>query len=249
MTSVTDAADVTVNGDDASRRAGTATAVPQPAASVPSSSVVPTDEPFPPEVVFRVEDLNCYYGAHRAVRDVTMDISRTGDHRHHRALGVRQDDCAALLQPHERPDRRSAGGGHACCSGAWICTTRGSIPCRGAAPRRHGVPETEPVPEVRVRQRGLRSPHRRSGPPRANCPEIVEASLRRAALFDEVKDRLKDSAIGTVGWPAAAPLHRASHRHQPGRPADGRALLGTGSRSPRRTSRNSCTPSRRSTRS
>ena len=69
MTSVTDAAAVALNGDDAAPRAGTATATPQSATSVPSSSVTRTNEPFPPEVVFRVEDLNCFYGANRAVRD------------------------------------------------------------------------------------------------------------------------------------------------------------------------------------
>jgi phosphate transport system ATP-binding protein len=34
---------------------------------------------------------------------------------------------------------------------------------------------------------------------RAALDEIVEASLRRAALWDEVKDRLKDSALGLSG--------------------------------------------------
>ncbi len=38
-----------------------------------------------------------------------------------------------------------------------------------------------------------------SAPDRRALDEIVERSLRRAALWDEVKDRLKDSAIGLSG--------------------------------------------------
>ena len=39
--------------------------------------------------------------------------------------------------------------------------------------------------------------------------DTVEQALRRAALWDEVKDRLKRSALVAVRRPAAAPLHRA----------------------------------------
>lgn len=42
---------------------------------------------------------------------------------------------------------------------------------------------------------------------RQKLDEIVETSLRSAALWDEVKDRLKKSALGLSGGPAAAPVH------------------------------------------
>ena len=71
-------------------------------------------------------------------------------------------------------------------------------PGRGAAPDRDGVPEAEPVPEVDLRERRVR--------PRARClgieghlDERVERALRSAALWDEVKDRLKDNALGLSG--------------------------------------------------
>ena len=38
---------------------------------------------------------------------------------------------------------------------------------------------------------------------------IVEESLRGAAIFDEVKDRLKKSALGSFRWTAAAYLYCA----------------------------------------
>ena len=52
-----------------------------------------------------------------------------------------------------------------------------------------------------LRVRGVRN--------RATLAEEVEKALRGAALWDEVKDRLQDSALGAVGRPAAAAVHRA----------------------------------------
>ena len=56
--------------------------------------------------------------------------------------------------------------------------------------------------------------------------ERVERALRGAALWDEVKDRLKKSALGALRRPAAAALHRARARGRAGRDPDGRAGLG-----------------------
>jgi hypothetical protein len=52
---------------------------------------------------------------------------------------------------------------------------------------------------------------------------IVEQSLRGAALWDEVKDRLHGSALGLVRRPTATALHRARHRYQAGNHPHGRA--------------------------
>ena len=46
--------------------------------------------------------------------------------------------------------------------------------------------------------------------------EIVEKSLRRAALWDEVKDKLQPVRHGALGRAAAAPVHRARHRRRAG---------------------------------
>ena len=71
---------------------------------------------------------------------------------------------------------------------------------RAAAPRRDGVPEVEPVPEVDLRERRLRPPHQRPGArSRRDLDERVEESLRPAALWDEVKDRLHESALALSG--------------------------------------------------
>ena len=43
--------------------------------------------------------------------------------------------------------------------------------------------------------------------------ERVEMSLKKAAIWDDVKDRLNDSALKLSGGPAAAALHRSGHCH------------------------------------
>ena len=60
---------------------------------------------------------------------------------------------------------------------------------------------------------------------RSEINEAVEKSLRAAALWDEVKDRLERSALRTFRRPAAAALHRARARRRTRDRADGRALF------------------------
>ena len=68
---------------------------------------------------------------------------------------------------------------------------------RGAAADRHGVPEAEPVPEVDLRQRRVRPADQRRD--KGELDELVEQALTRAALWDEVKDKLKKSAFALSG--------------------------------------------------
>ena len=60
---------------------------------------------------------------------------------------------------------------------------------------------------------------------RSKINEAVEKSLRAAALWDEVKDRLERQRLRTFRRPAAAALHRARARGRAGDRADGRALF------------------------
>ena len=45
--------------------------------------------------------------------------------------------------------------------------------------------------------------------------ELVERSLRAAALWDEVKDKLHAERLSTFGRAAAAPVHCPRDRHRP----------------------------------
>jgi phosphate transport system ATP-binding protein len=145
--------------------------------------------------VFRVEDLNVYYGDFRAVRDVSIEI--------------RQREITAFIGP--------SGCGKTTVLRCFnrmndlveIARVEGKI-------RYHDVDLYDPsVDPVEVRRRiGMvfqkPNPFPKSiyenvafGPKVAgmkeNLDDLVERALTRAALWDEVKDRLKSSAIGLSG--------------------------------------------------
>jgi phosphate transport system ATP-binding protein len=153
----------------------------------------PTELP----VVFEVRDLAAYYGDFRAVREVT--------------LNVRKNEITAFIGP--------SGCGK---TTVLRCFNRMNDLIPGARAEGtlnyHGVPLYGPgVDPVEVRRRiGMvfqkPNPFPKSiydnvayGPrlfgikKRAQLDEVVETSLEKAALWDEVKDRLKESAMGLSG--------------------------------------------------
>ena len=86
--------------------------------------------------------------------------------------------------------RRAGGTGH---------LRPGHRPGGPAAKGRHALPEAQSLPEDDLRERGLRSPdprHRRAPP---TSRPIVEKSLRQAALWEEVRDRLHSPALELSG--------------------------------------------------
>ena len=164
--------------------------------SVPRVDVrVDRDVAADPTVVFDARDVDVYYGAFRAVRDVAIQV-----HQHEVTAFIGPSGCgkSTMLRCFNRMNDL-------------IDTARveGDI-------RYHGIdlydPEVNPV-EVR-RRIGMvfqkPNPFPKSiyenvayGPKvagmKGDMDEIVERSLRSAALWDEVKDRLKDSGMGLSG--------------------------------------------------
>jgi phosphate transport system ATP-binding protein len=147
------------------------------------------------ELLFEVENLSVFYGDFRAVHDVTFD--------------VRRNEIAALIGP--------SGCGK---TTVLRCLNRMNdlIPAArmSGSVRYHGVdlyaPEVDPV-EVR-RRIGMvfqkPNPFPKSvydnvafGPKvggfKGNMDDLVEHSLRKAALWDEVKDKLRDSGMALSG--------------------------------------------------
>jgi phosphate transport system ATP-binding protein len=147
------------------------------------------------ELVFELDDLNVYYGNFRAVRNVKLDVF--------------QNQITAIIGP--------SGCGK---TTVLRCLNRMNDLIETARVEGkvlyHGVdlygPKVDPV-EVRRRigvvfQRP--NPFPKSiydniafGPKiagfKGNMEDLVEQSLRKAALWDEVKDRLKESAWGLSG--------------------------------------------------
>jgi phosphate transport system ATP-binding protein len=154
-----------------------------------------TGDPVPTPPVFDVTDLNVFYGDFRAVRD--LDI-RIGEHEITAFIGPSGCGKTTVLRCLNRMNDLVE-----------IARVEGQV-------LYHGVdlydPRIEPV-EVR-RRIGMvfqkPNPFPKSiydnvafGPRIAkmdgDLDDIVEHSLRRAALWDEVKDRLDDSAMGLSG--------------------------------------------------
>jgi phosphate transport system ATP-binding protein len=181
-------------------RAGTPTVNDTPDRPLPHGFEVSVDEQTAPEnlpIVFEVRDLSAFYGDFRAVREVTLD--------------VRKNEITAFIGP--------SGCGK---TTVLRCFNRMNDLIPGARAEGtlnyHGVPLYGPgVDPVEVRRRiGMvfqkPNPFPKSiydnvayGPrlfgtkKRVALDEVVEMSLHKAALWDEVKDRLKDSAMGLSG--------------------------------------------------
>ena len=147
------------------------------------------------EPIFDVSDVNVFYGEHRAIRDVSMRIAR--------------NDITALIGP------------SGCGKSTFIrCLNRMNdlIPSARVEGRVVYHEEDlygERIDPVQVRKRiGMvfqkPNPFPKSifdniafGPRvigmKGDMDEIVESALRRAALWDETKDRLKTNAFGMSG--------------------------------------------------
>jgi phosphate transport system ATP-binding protein len=69
---------------------------------------------------------------------------------------------------------------------------------RAAPPRQHGLCRADAAARLDLRQHHLRAEAGRH-PQRAELGRRVERSLRQAALWDEVKDRLESSAFALSG--------------------------------------------------
>jgi len=153
------------------------------------------EDPRASEIVLETRDLDVYYGAFRAVRDV--------------GLRIRANEITAMIGP--------SGCGK---STVLRCFNRMNDLIESARVegevRYHDVDlYGDKIDAVEVRRRiGMvfqkPNPFPKSifdnvayGPrvagQRRGLDDLVERSLQRAALWDEVKDRLKDSALGLSG--------------------------------------------------
>jgi phosphate transport system ATP-binding protein len=159
------------------------------AASTPVDDLEVLDE------VFTVRDLNVYYADHRAVADVDLD--------------VRERQITAFIGP--------SGCGKSTVLRCFnrmndlidIARVEGSVLYKGidlydpqvdpvAVRRRIGMVFQKPNPFPKsIYDNVAYGP--RVGGMKGNLDDVVEQSLRSAGLWEEVKDRLGDSALGMSG--------------------------------------------------
>jgi phosphate transport system ATP-binding protein len=149
----------------------------------------------PPPVVFDVKDLSVFYGSFRAVRNVDMQITR--------------NEVMAFIGPSgcgKTTVLRCFNRMNDLIDGARV---EGSLSYHGVdlydskvnpveVRRRIGMVFQKPNPFPKSIYDNVAYGPRIAGV-RKDLDDLVEQSLRGAALWDEVKDRLKKSALGLSG--------------------------------------------------
>jgi phosphate transport system ATP-binding protein len=166
---------------------------------VPATGASPAAEPAHTaavrDVIFDVDDINVYYGEHRAIRDVTLDLhlneitaligpSGCGKSTFIRCLNRMND-----LIPSARVDGRIVYHGE-----DLYADDIDPVQVR----KRIGMVFQKPNPFPKSIYDNIAFGPRIMGM-KGDMDEIVEGALRRGALWDEVKDRLKENAFGMSG--------------------------------------------------
>jgi phosphate transport system ATP-binding protein len=147
-------------------------------------------------VVLDVEDLAVYYGSFRAVRGVNMPI--------------REREITAMIGPSgcgKSTVLRAFNRMNDLIPGARV---EGKVDFHGVdlydsqvdpveVRRRIGMVFQKPNPFPKSIYENITYGPKIAGTSKSEFDDIVESSLRKAAIWDEVKDRLKDSALGLSG--------------------------------------------------
>jgi len=155
----------------------------------------PAAQPEAP-VVFDVRDLSVFYGSFRAVRNVDFEI-----HQHQVTAFIGPSGCGKTTV------LRSFNRMHDLTEGARVEGTLNyhGIDLYGAdvnaveVRRRIGMVFQKPNPFPKSIYDNVAYGPKLAGAKRSELDDIVQRSLEQAALWDEVKDRLKKSALGLSG--------------------------------------------------
>jgi len=147
------------------------------------------------ENVFEVSDFNAYYGDFRAVRDVTMDIPRN---RITAFIGPSGCGKSTLLRCFNRMNDLvpvAHNTGRILYHGVDLYDPRvDPVEVR----RRIGMVFQKPNPFPKSIRENIAFGARIAGY-KGDMDELVERSLRRAAIWDEVKDKLKQPGTALSG--------------------------------------------------
>ena len=142
--------------------------------------------------ILQVKDLDLWYGAHQALHSVSMDIPEKsitafiGPSGCGKSTFLKTLNCMNDLVPGVKiTGEVRYRGGDIYAPGTDVCRLRREI---GMVFQK---PNPFPMSIYGPRTHGIRS--------KARLDELVERSLRGAAIWDEVKDRLKKNALGLSG--------------------------------------------------
>jgi phosphate transport system ATP-binding protein len=161
----------------------------------PTAAPAPGERRFKRDVIFDVDDIHVYYGEHKAIRNVTLDLhvneitaligpSGCGKSTFIRCLNRMND-----LIPSARVEGRIVYHGE-----DLYASNIDPVQVR----KRIGMVFQKPNPFPKSIYDNIAFGPRVMGM-KGDMDEIVENALKRGALWDEVKDRLKTNAFGMSG--------------------------------------------------
>lgn len=147
--------------------------------------------------IIQVKDLNLWYGAHHALHGVNIDIP---EHEITALIGPSGCGKSTFLKTLNRMNDLIPGvkiSGKVCYSGKDIYSPSVDV---NALRREIGMVFQKPNPfPMSVYDNVAYGPRTHGIRSRSQLDQIVEKSLRDAAIWDELKDRLKKSALGLSG--------------------------------------------------
>jgi phosphate transport system ATP-binding protein len=151
----------------------------------------------PTRTAIEIRDFNSYYGTFHALKNINLKMD---EHRVTAFIGSSGCGKSTLLRWINRMNDLipSAGAqGHLILNGDDLLKPETDVV---ALRRRVGMVFQKPNPFPKsIYDNVAYGPRLHARLTRYECDEIVERSLRGAALWDEVKDRLKQSALGLSG--------------------------------------------------
>ena len=174
------------------------TSLPKPAALQRPSGAPDSDTPGPP--VFDAKNVSIFYGSFRAVTDVSLSV-----YQHEITAFIGPSGCGktTVLRTLNRMNDLVASArveGDVRYHGVSLY---GPDVSATAVRRRIGMVFQKPNPFPKSIYDNIAYGPRINGErKKGKLNEIVEHSLRQAALWDEVKDRLNNSALGLSGGQA-----------------------------------------------
>jgi phosphate transport system ATP-binding protein len=172
-----------------------------PSAAEPLSAAVPAADGEAPrglaeaDIVFELDALSCFYGTFRAVRDISLQVPRN---RITAIIGPSGCGKSTLLRSFNRMNDLVDGArveGRILYHGVDLYNAEvDPVEVR----RRIGMVFQKPNPFPKSIYDNVAFGPRVAGF-RGNMDELVESSLRRAALWDEVKDKLRSPGTALSG--------------------------------------------------
>ena len=147
--------------------------------------------------IMEVKDLNLWYGDHHALHDISVDIPQN---QITALIGPSGCGKSTFLKTLNRMNDLVEGikiTGNVIYNGENIYAPKVDVTWLR---KRVGMVFQKPNPfPMSIYDNIAYGPRLHGHPSRAQLDEIVEKALRGAALWDEVKDRLKKSALGLSG--------------------------------------------------